>query len=103
MEWYPSDPEKLKETIENYLSQAEEDEKIREIKSKINKHKKEIHGLVVPHAGYEFSGSVAAKAYSLIKDKDYKKAIIIAPSHYSIFKGIDSIHEIKTPLGKMPI
>lgn len=103
MEWYPSDPEKLKQDIESYISQAEEDEKVREIQSKIGKSGRKLHGLVVPHAGYDFSGSVAAKAYSLIKDKSYKKAIILAPSHQAIFRGVSSVYKLETPLGEMPI
>ena len=107
MEWYPSDPEKLKQDIESYLSESEKDEKVQEIKSKIEKTENEIHGLIVPHAGYEFSGSVAAKAYSLLRDKEgkskFKKAIIIAPSHQAIFRGVSSIYKLETPLGEMPI
>ncbi|HKL23890.1 MAG TPA: AmmeMemoRadiSam system protein B [Candidatus Nanoarchaeia archaeon] len=105
MEWYPSDSKKLKKEIEKYLSQAEKEKKVQEIKNKIKKEEKEIHGLIVPHAGYEFSGSVAAKAYSLInnKDKKFKKAIIIGPSHQAIFRGVSSVYKLKTPLGEMPI
>jgi len=103
MEWYPSLPEKLKQDIESYLSQAEKDEKVQEIKNSLKKEDKDLHGLVVPHAGYDFSGSVAAKAYSLIKDKGFKKAIILAPSHQAIFRGVASVHKLETPLGEMPI
>lgn len=103
MEWYPSDPGKLKQDIESYISQAEEDKKVQEIKSKIGTGGRKLHGLVVPHAGYDFSGSVAAKAYSLIKEKGYKKAIVLAPSHQAIFRGLSSVYKLETPLGEMPI
>jgi len=110
MEWYPLDPKKLKQDIDSYLSQAEEDEKVQKIKSQIEAGERKIHGLVVPHAGYDFSGSVAAKAYSLLyfkKDKKekskFKKAIILAPSHQAIFRGVASVHKLETPLGEMPI
>jgi len=107
MEWYPSDPEKLKQDIENYLSEAEKDEKVQEKKSQIKTGKQKIHGLIVPHAGYDFSGSVAAKAYSLLKNKEekskFKKAIILAPSHQAIFRGVSSVYKLETPLGEMPI
>ncbi len=92
MEWYPSDSEKLKQDLEKYISKKPE--KFSE---------KEIHGLVVPHAGYEFSGEIAGKAYSLIKDKGFEKAIILAPSHYAMFQGITSVEKIETPLGKPEI
>jgi len=60
-----------------------------------------VVALIVPHAGYAYSGPVAAAAYSLIKGKDYKTVVIIGPSHYYGFNGC-SIYlrgGYKTPLG----
>lgn len=107
MEWYPSNPEELKQTIEKYLTEAEKDKKVQEIKKSLGEENRELNGLIVPHAGYDFSGSVAAKAYSLLKDKEgkskFKKAIILAPSHQAIFRGVASVYKLETPLGEMPI
>jgi AmmeMemoRadiSam system protein B/AmmeMemoRadiSam system protein A len=61
----------------------------------------EILTLIAPHAGYVYSGQVAAHAYCLIKGKDYKSVVIIAPSHFHGFKGC-SIYPrggYETPLG----
>lgn len=57
--------------------------------------------LISPHAGYQYSGPVAAYGYNAIKDFDYKRVIIIAPSHYSRYTGasILDVDHYKTPLG----
>ncbi len=57
--------------------------------------------LISPHAGYQYSGLVAAYGYNAIKDYDYKRVIVIAPSHYSRYMGasILDVDHYKTPLG----
>ena len=44
-------------------------------------------GLVCPHAGYEFSGSVAAAGYKQLMGRDVRTVIIMGPSHYARFRG----------------
>jgi AmmeMemoRadiSam system protein B len=39
-----------------------------------------INGIIVPHAGYIYSGQIASSAYNLLKNKDINNAIIIGPS-----------------------
>ena len=91
-EWYPNNPKELKKLINKFLSQ------------KIENLPKKINGLIVPHAGYFYSGSVAGTAYSLIKNNQ-KKAIVIGPSHYTPISGIITTNkkEWQTPLGKIKI
>jgi MEMO1 family protein len=57
--------------------------------------------LISPHAGYQYSGIVAAYGYNAIKDYDYKRVIVIAPSHYARYTGasILDVDYYKTPLG----
>ncbi len=43
--------------------------------------------LISPHAGYQYSGLVAAYGYNAIKDYDYKRVIVLAPSHYARYTG----------------
>ena len=65
----------------------------------------QIFGLIVPHAGYAYSGGVAARAYRQILDQDFETVIIIAPSHCEYFTEI-SIYDgfaYATPLGSLPI
>ncbi len=91
--WYPEDKKELERDLNDYL------------KSDLKVNKK-IHGLIVPHAGYEFSGKIAGKAFSLLKNLKSKpeKAVIIGPSHYVYLKdAVTSNTEFKTPLGKMKL
>ncbi|MEE8190308.1 MAG: AmmeMemoRadiSam system protein B [Candidatus Scalindua sediminis] len=57
--------------------------------------------LISPHAGYQYSGLVAAYGYNAIKDYDYKRVIVLAPCHYSRYMGasILDVDYYKTPLG----
>ena len=50
-------------------------------------------GFVCPHAGYIYSGYTAAHSFKYLKDREYEKVIILAPSHF------DGYHGIKTWIG----
>jgi AmmeMemoRadiSam system protein B/AmmeMemoRadiSam system protein A len=65
----------------------------------------EILALISPHAGYVYSGQVAAHAYRQIQGKDYDSVIIIAPSHRYGFEGCSIYSEggYETPLGTAEI
>lgn len=62
-----------------------------------------IRGLVTPHAGYMYSGSVAAAAYKMIEGTSIDTAVVIAPSHRDPFSGV-SVYagQYSTPLGIIP-
>ncbi len=92
--FYPSDPGKLKEEINLLLSVSSSDRKI-----------ENIFGLIVPHAGYIYSGRTAAYAYNFIRELEFKNVIIISPSHREYFPGI-SVFEgegYSTPFGDIPV
>ena len=63
--------------------------------------------LIVPHAGYIYSGSIAASAFMLLEPyrQIIKRVVIIGPSHRVGFNGvaISSADEFDTPLGLIPI
>jgi len=64
-----------------------------------------VLGLIAPHAGYVYSGSVAAEAYHQIKGNKYETVIVVAPSHREYFQG-SAIYDgdgYETPLGKIKI
>lgn len=92
--FYPSDPAELKSMIEGFLKGAE----VREIKG-------EPIALIVPHAGYIFSGGVAAYAFKAIEGRSFDDVIIIGPSHHASFPGA-SVYKgegYRTPLGVVKI
>ncbi|MCE1188688.1 MAG: AmmeMemoRadiSam system protein B [Ignavibacteria bacterium] len=64
-----------------------------------------VRGMVVPHAGYVYSGLTAAHAFTLLKEQPVKTVFIIAPSHREYFTDM-CIYEgdsYVTPLGKVPV
>lgn len=89
--WYPGNKNELNNLLDFLLLQ------------KSGKKIKEIHGVIVPHAGFAYSGEVAGAAYGLLKNKKIKKAIVFGPSHYAAFRGLASLSSMKTPLGDMKI
>jgi len=94
--WYPQNKEELKKSLSSYLKEN--------LKEK-RKAPEKIHGLIVPHAGYEFSGEIAGKAYSILKNKKFSCAIILSPSHYIFLNGAVTHNQNiwETPLGKIKI
>jgi AmmeMemoRadiSam system protein B/AmmeMemoRadiSam system protein A len=64
-----------------------------------------ILAAVAPHAGYPYSGPVAAYTYAALKGRGYKRVVLIAPSHYEAFS-YTSVYEgdaYRTPLGDVPV
>ena len=61
--------------------------------------------IIVPHAGYIYSGFTANFAYRFLKQTKTKRIIVIGPSHHHYFKGISgSYYETyETPCGQMEI
>ena len=61
----------------------------------------DIRAIVVPHAGYVYSGRTAAYAYRLVRRKPYETVVIIGPSHRFGFKGCSIYAKggFRTPLG----
>ncbi|WP_415905851.1 AmmeMemoRadiSam system protein B [Neptuniibacter sp. QD48_55] len=65
-----------------------------------------LRALIVPHAGYIYSGSVAAAAYSCIpQDALFKYILLIGPSHRVAFQGmaVPLADQFNTPLGNIAI
>jgi len=93
MEWYPQNKKELSEIHDSYMQE----------KPKIKF--KEINGIIVPHAGYEYSGKIAGKAFSLLKNKKNNLAIILSPSHYISLRGAASHNKEtwKTTLGSIKV
>ncbi len=92
--FYPAEPLILAGQIDGYLKQA--------APPKIDG---DIIALICPHAGYEYSGPVAAYGYKLISDKKFDTVVIIGISHHLAFDGVSILESdfYETPLGKVPI
>ena len=68
---------------------------------------RDVAALIVPHAGYYFSGNVAAAAYmSVPRDKQYKRIFLLGPSHHEWLDGASVNTEADyyaTPLGQVKV
>lgn len=91
--FYPSDRKELEDLIREYLASAVVPSGIVPI------------GLVVPHAGYVYSGRTAAHGYKLLVGRHIERVIIFAPSHYAAFPGASIFpgRAFATPLGEVPV
>jgi hypothetical protein len=92
--WYPGDPAILKKDIEKYFAVVPD----------LNLQG-EIIGLIAPHAGYVYSGQIAAYAYKLIRGEKCDAVIVVGPSHRVAFHGVSILSKggYETPLGVVPV
>jgi len=65
----------------------------------------DLKAIVCPHAGYEFSGPVAAFSFKNLIGRHFDTVIILGPSHYVSFMGasVPAVDAYRTPLGLVPI
>lgn len=91
--FYPADPAKLRDEVSGLLDNTT-----------TQFSGGQPRGLIVPHAGYRYSGYVAAEAFATIRGMSYHTVIILSPSHHDYFHGISVIREsYRTPLGDVPV
>lgn len=93
--FYTADPEQLKAEVDRYLSEAHTD------------GTDDVQAVIVPHAGYVFSGRMAARAFARIAPGTrYRRIFLLGPSHRVAFDGVsvntaDSAYV--TPLGEVEV
>ena len=94
--FYPDDKDSLVNMLSGYY-QPFESSTIRD----------DVAAVIVPHAGYVFSGVVAASAFAQVHpDKKYDHIFLIGPSHHVYMDGAsvnDQYEYCETPLGKMKV
>jgi AmmeMemoRadiSam system protein B/AmmeMemoRadiSam system protein A len=92
--FYPGDPNVLTQTIDNLLAH-----------NTVPQVPGPLVALICPHAGYDFTGPVAAACFAQLKGRKYTRVVVIAPSHYVNFP-FSSIYDgdaYATPLGNVPV
>ncbi|HPB31306.1 MAG TPA: AmmeMemoRadiSam system protein B [Candidatus Sumerlaeota bacterium] len=92
--FYPETPSRLDSMVSTCMDEARPEP--------VKSH---IFGLIVPHAGYEYSGATAGWAYKLIRGRPYRRVIVFAPSHKVDFRGASVFQGAgyETPLGLVRI
>lgn len=92
--FYPDDKQELKKMINDFLKNSD-----------IPLIKGDIFALISPHAGYIYSGEIAAFNYKILQEKKPETVILIGPSHHAFLDEISiySKGKFKTPLGEVEI
>jgi hypothetical protein len=94
--FYPADAGRLRATVEDYLGAADRPRAPTTPKA-----------VIAPHAGYVYSGPVAAHAFGALGEgaAAIRRAVVIGPAHFVPFRGIavPSSAAFRTPLGEVPV
>ena len=92
--FYPADPEVLRRRVAEMLEKAT----VQDTRPK---------AIIVPHAGYIYSGELAAQAYACLQAEReiIKTVVLLGPAHRVYFRGIaaPAADAFRTPLGSIPI
>ena len=93
-QFYSANPNKLLADVYSYTNSV----KHIDCESKIK-------AVIVPHAGYSYSGETAGKVFALLKEFTYKRIFVLAPSHTTYFPGIalSDYSHYQTPLGNIKV
>ena len=96
--FYPRDARTLAETVDALLRHARTE-------ATGATRARPPRALVVPHAGYRYSGLVAALAYATLSGPAVRRAVVIGPAHFVPLAGwaVPLTAYWRTPLGVMPI
>ncbi len=93
--FYPAEPNELRRLISDFLAACPP------ASSPAPK------AVIAPHAGYIYSGPIAASAYSLLAParEHTKRIVLVGPSHFAVFDGLaaSSMDAFETPLGLVPL
>jgi hypothetical protein len=93
--WYPANEEKLENSVEEYLNNSQ----------KVDFNGR-IKAIIVPHAGYIYSGQIAATAFKQLDEENgYENIFLIGPSHkyYLTNISVSNFKYFSTPLGNVKV
>jgi len=93
--WYPADGERLGAWMDELL-QGE---------SRTAGGQGPVRALIAPHAGYRYSGAVAADGYRLVRGQAFRRVLLLGPAHHERFRGLSiaQVTHYATPLGRIPL
>ncbi|MFW5894032.1 MAG: AmmeMemoRadiSam system protein B [Verrucomicrobiota bacterium] len=94
-QFYAGDPARLRETVHSYIERLPQFPERKPL------------ALIVPHAGYQYSGPTAGAAFAEIREhvKSYRRVVVMAPSHRTPFRGVSTgqYEAYETPLGNLTV
>jgi len=92
--WYPGDKDQLAGDIQSYMDDAQ------------GELHKDVSALILPHAGYRFSGATAGYGIRQVAGRTFKRVIVMGPTHrYPIQNKacLPTQTHYSTPLGEVPV
>ena len=102
--FYPGGAAELRKAVQNYLSNAGTEEDVSQLKKG---ETAELRTLIVPHAGYIYSGKIAASAYRLLEQNQnqFKRVLLLGPAHRVWLEGaaFPEADAFETPLGEIAL
>jgi hypothetical protein len=98
--FYPAGADRLERMIQDFASRARRAGAKRQLPPP-----QRLKGLVMPHAGFPYSGPVAAKAVPILEQTDLSKVILLGPDHRVGFANasLSRASAYATPLGQVPL
>jgi len=94
--FYPAQPEALRGAVDRLLAEADP--------APVHGT---LRGLIAPHAGYVYSGPIAASAYAVLAraSPGPRRIVLLGPSHFVGFGGLalPESEALETPLGVVPV
>ncbi|RTR34836.1 AmmeMemoRadiSam system protein B [Shewanella atlantica] len=101
--FYPADPVELTNQIKQFLCVTNDKSCGQGVKTSDRRRAK---ALIVPHAGYIYSGAVAGRAFAqILDDNKIETVVLLGPAHRVYLRGcaLPEANTFATPLGKIPI
>ncbi len=93
--FYPADPRQLANDVQNFLTEARPSQEL------------SPKALIVPHAGYIYSGAIAGSAYATLKDiaPRIHRVVLLGPTHRVAVRGLalPDAKAFDTPLGRVEL
>lgn len=103
--FYPAEATVLKSTVEAHLAAGEQQRLQADVLSRASLS--DLKALIVPHAGYVYSGATAGRAYAelLHRQKKPRKILLLGPAHqvYTPFISVAAVQAYETPLGQVRV
>jgi MEMO1 family protein len=94
MGWHAADGEALATQIDGFLANVSEP------------LPNDVHALILPHAGYRYSGQAAAHGIKAVAGKTFSRVIVLGPTHRMPMENVASVPRsthYATPLGEVPL
>ena len=102
--FYPGGTAELRNAVQKYLSNAGVEENVSQLKKE---EIAQLRTLIVPHAGYIYSGKIAACAYQLLQENQnqFKRVLLLGPAHRVWLQGaaFPETDAFETPLGEITL